>query len=404
MSLEATPRVLAVLDEHNSRSILFRLPAELLHKRAAPFVARACWQQCHVWGRQSVSKVLDLATRQPDFPCKVRFLRMLPDGQDRPFLPSDLPAFASFAGRLTNLDSIRISGYATILDALLAALGSPSVAPHLEVLDLALEGRGWKDSLDPRHWSAIATRTVRELAISIGESFVPSPETAALHPPPSHLPSVEKLLVNWIIDAPSPSILPFVALFTNLVSLELNWADTDGDVPLLLRTLPSPIRLRNLALATQIDNWDLSTVLPLFINLECHNVPGGYNTHDPSFYAALGNLPELEILKLCGPDILIDDARLGPFWDVDEQAWTPHLYSLELPDLEEFSLAGWGRLANAAADAGVVLDGTTEEAMGVVKSLHEEEEIVKERWGEHPPPSSPEELAYFTTRSELKYP
>ncbi|GAA5854534.1 hypothetical protein JCM8547_004877 [Rhodosporidiobolus lusitaniae] len=94
----------------------------------------------------------------------------------------------------------------------------------------------------------------------------------------------------------------------------------------------------------------------------------------------------------------------GPFRDVNEQAWTPPRYSFELPDLEEFSLADWDRSTEAANERAVELEEGTDEAMDVVNVLHDEEKLVKMRWGEHPPPSSPEELAYFTTRREFRYP
>ncbi|GAA5854540.1 hypothetical protein JCM8547_004878 [Rhodosporidiobolus lusitaniae] len=297
MSLEATPRVLAVLDEHNSRSILFRLPAEFV-QYIFDLAYRPADEDDSIPLRLGDLLFLDLAMHVPDFPSRVRSLKMFDSLNEAHFLPSDLPAFASFAGRLTNLVHIRISTPPFIAEALFAALRNPSIAPGLRVLDLVFQGQGWRDPLDPRHWSVLTTRTGKELAVNISESFDPLSEPATLPPPPSALPSVEKLILDWRGEICSPSILSFVGLFTHLTSLDFDWADNVSDLPLLLRTFPSPSRLQKLVLPSQPDEWDLSAVLPSFDNLESLSVSVGYNTSDPSFYATVANLARLQALEL----------------------------------------------------------------------------------------------------------
>ncbi|GAA6037843.1 hypothetical protein JCM8097_005066 [Rhodosporidiobolus ruineniae] len=451
MSIEQTQsaQFLKTADEVNRRSLLFRLPSELLQhvfdlayysrqppsllcRALAPFVVRARWQVVEVKGYEQLVRFSAKVNIDSSIATAVVSLNIAQDplwtrsAEDSEAMRT--LTLLPFCRKLKRLETLHVDTSWDVVQEAFETLQDPEAMPHLSALRVYCIFPATQDPLDPPFWTFLSQRPrlstlrVEEPDGGGGRQRVRR-QSAGLSPS-----SVTSLHCSEMSSSPEL----FAALFpllTNL-SVDVTW-DTVQLQPFFY-ALSSPARLTTLSVSNSGDDeFQLSSVLPHFSSLVSLTVCSGCASDTLAFYAALRRLPKLHFLRfiygssilaselgrlVVGPDehpaladICLDHlwAIMGPsvrdfgaFWDENTKAWTPHDYGWELPDElgDDFAALEWA--AQAAEERGRAFYGDTFEAIEVHNAYEWEKKVVKKRWKGVKAPFSPAELAFYTTRRE----
>ncbi|GAA6037854.1 hypothetical protein JCM8097_005072 [Rhodosporidiobolus ruineniae] len=440
MSSDQTQRAqfLKTADEINRRSLLFRLPPELLqhvfnlayHSCQPPsllchalssFVVRARWQVVKVKGYEQLVRVAIKVHVNVGVASAIRTLiikeesyhaSLRRDRDDQAALRAlPLPAFFHVLSAVEKLD-LRVGW--TVTHAALSALRDPMVMPRLASLKLGSAFDGWQDPYDVRYWSFLAERhCVTSLDIFFADRGQVNKEVEQDPPGAVAVPLMAVSDLTFRSCRDSRLIGRFLTIFPSLTKLVVFAGDEVADcLSSFLSALSAPQKLELLDLELEDCPHEVSTSLSPFTSLTDLCVSSGCDSDIPSFHRALRQRPCLKALSfrydgkvlasdladllhgkeehptLKHVDLDVFSALAGPsirdhgaFWDVDSQTWTPHSYGWDIPTFEEpFSLEQAKALRKAAKRGGVRLHGEAIDAISTYETYEEEKRLVEEKW------------------------
>ncbi|GAA6029766.1 hypothetical protein JCM8097_001039 [Rhodosporidiobolus ruineniae] len=406
----------------------------------APYVVRASWRTVEVVGYKELVSFCKVARSNPS---KLAWIRSFSIGGRRDIVsPSRLAAVSldGIADKLSAVTKLSFEGPSILFDAFYPLLCNLNFFPALSHLQITSSFVRWQNPFNPHHWAFLAERpAVDSFFLAVDESHADNDILASaesLAGPPPVFPSITFLGLT-----PSAAFTPAMARtiasqFPSLTELKLyEDRSQDDTISPFLAALPSPDKLIQLVIDTNILGQNLNAILPSFISLESLVIGGQIALEDRTFFDAFRqlpklwslasadgvvlNIPELSLL-LDGPDkhpelceVRLDNfeenaagaavARWGPWWNAEAQRWTVHEYSWEWDYdwfTEGYSAAEYDELYEAVRRGEVDLCGSTLRADEVKRVFDEEVRIVEERWGNAPPAFSDGELAYYTTKRE----
>ncbi|GAA5971898.1 hypothetical protein JCM11641_001560 [Rhodosporidiobolus odoratus] len=414
-------------------------PPSLLCHTLAPMVIRARWQNVEIFGSTALKLFSLLKHTAPSVPPIVQSF-VLEDqkcgtypyrGPSHDADPSTLRLFdvpTAVAG-LSSLQSLHVKATWGLTQYVVQGLEQSGTIFNLRDLLLFSDFDQWEDPLDPNHWAFLSLHTrLKTLTIRVDGWSEGEQRPAALVSP--FQSSVTDLTITYPNSRPSPTASAFAAVFPSLTTLALSIpAETPDILPDLLSAFPHPDKVTLLA----VDDWcygtSISHILALYAGVDDLRITG-CDSNEPQLFDAIRQMPNLYALEFDDETILTASHLLhliqgpakhpslklldlnhiysrkgasvhdyGPFWDSSANKWTTHAGSWTLHHFTpDFPMESMEEIVEAGRRNGVKVRGSMLEAMKVQKAFEAEEKLVAERWGNAPPPFSPGEMEYYTTK------
>ncbi|GAA6029832.1 hypothetical protein JCM8097_001069 [Rhodosporidiobolus ruineniae] len=431
------------LSSSSTPSKLLSLPVELLHaifslayppsgrrpttpicKALHPLLLDLVYAKPTLKSYAAVEKLCATVTAKPEMGALVKDLivsipwasRKLNKPTKEHGIPELLPrkAVLHLFSSLKNARSLEIHGSTPLVRLVLLPETAVAALPAMQLVVLDCTFRGWDDPFHPAHYAALPFyRHLNSLCLVVNRlpSSIESSLSDASWVPPLVFPCLSQFSIEGPI-ASSMSVRNLLSAFDNIVVLYLIDNISKASILPVLHSLPSGIRLFELAIDSDWGVYDhrLETFLPTWDSLEVVEFAGFTAATSPSFYDTLRALPNLATLRfgldasvstdeltalISGPrkhpslkTVILehtsgkmgtrieDDADGEPFYDSDDE---PSVYGdWRLPVFTaSCSRKGLKALLEVAAGSGVKVEGNAVDAIQVAQAFEHECDYVE---------------------------
>ncbi|GAA5851843.1 hypothetical protein JCM8547_000075 [Rhodosporidiobolus lusitaniae] len=361
-------------DAFNRRSILFRLPTELLQaifdlayadwkprsllcRSLSRVVVLARWQNVLIKGYGQLVCFCVVSSRDASLLSRIRAISLRGGNKPETKRASNVLSVLHLEplfGNMVNLEQLTLRVNWIVVERVFSVLEDPANMPCLRSLSVSTSYETWSDPLEPGYWIFLSVRSqLLTLEIDIDHHGSGTRKVAPPRTTLAHVKHIDITAARVIWPAPSPPSMTLCAVFTSAPRLSF-YKDVDYSIAELSRLVNGP------AAHLCLDRLELS------------------DTDEP-----------------CSTGSLVRD--YGPFWSVEKSEWTHHPNWRIGGKSATINPEEYEQLMDAADQGGVELVGTLSHGVQVAKAFAEEKRLVKEKWGNAPPPFSPGELAYYTT-------